>query len=126
MRNPSTENHRIYTLCAASLLLKTGELALAVGRLGAVLALVMMVADVGRNGFDGGVEESGSKRQSGDVLKNVCMLDGLRGRLSPGKGRVAGNKDARNGDGVELILAEATDDDCAGIADIARRRPLRR
>ena len=80
---------------------------------------VVMVADVGWDGFDGGVEEGGAKGEPGDVLKHICMLNSLRGRLSPGEGGVAGDQNSGNGDWVELILTEASDDDHSGVQDIA-------
>jgi len=54
------------------------ELLLSVGRFWAVFAPVMVIADVGGDGFDSGVEEGGAKGEPSDVLKDVRMLHGLR------------------------------------------------
>jgi hypothetical protein len=44
------------------------------------------------------------------------VFDGFGGGFAPGKGGVAGDQDAGNGDGVEALEPEAADDDRAGIA----------
>ena len=74
---------------------------------------------MGGDGLNGGVKEGGTEREAGNVLENVGVFHGFRGRLSPGKGGVAGNQDSGDGDGVEMVEAEATDDDGAGVADVA-------
>src|ERR1700686_1814192 len=76
---------------------------LAVGGSGAVFALVMMFADVGGNGLNGGVQKGGAESQPGNVFKNVGVFDGLGGRFAPGERGVAGDEDSRNGDRIEIF-----------------------
>ena len=47
------------------------------------------------------------------------MLDSIRGGLAPGKGGVSGDKNAGDGQGGEVLLAEAADDDRACIAHVS-------
>ena len=63
-------------------------------------------------------QEHAAEGQAGDVLEHVGVFDGFGGSFAPGKGGVAGHQHAGNGDGIEVVGAEAADDDGAGIADV--------
>jgi hypothetical protein len=84
-----------------------------------MLSAVVVVADVGGDGLNGGVEESGAKGEPSDVLEDVGVLDGFSGRFSPGEGGVTGNQDSGDGNGIEMVEAETADDDGAGVADVS-------
>ncbi len=46
------------------------------------------------------------------------MLDSFRDCFSPDKRGVAGDENAGNGEGVEVLCAEAADDDSGGVSDV--------
>jgi hypothetical protein len=94
-------------------------LSLAVGGLGAVLALVMVFADVGWDGLNGGVEEGGSESQPSNVFENIGIFDCVGWRFSPCEGGMTGNEDSGYRDGVETLSAKTANDDGAGIANVA-------
>ena len=91
---------------------------LPVSSFGTVFAQVMMFGNVGRDSGFWSTEERTSVGEAGDVLKAVGVFDGIGGVFAPGKGGVAGDKDAGDGDGVEVVLAEVLDDNGAGVADV--------
>ena len=91
-----------------------------------MFALVVMLADMDRNGAGFGIQRNGAKGQPGDVFENVGVLDSFSGALAPGKGGMAGDEDTGDGERVESLGTETTDDDRAGVADIGLRRLLRR
>jgi len=84
-----------------------------------VLAEVVMLADVRRDGWGRRSEQHAAEGQTRNVFEHVGVFDGFGCGPAPGEGRVAGDKDAGNGDGVEILCAEAADDDRAGVADVA-------
>src|ERR1700722_7699600 len=86
-----------------------------------MFALVVVLADMGWNRLDAGVEQGGAKRKPGDVLEDVGVLDGFFRRFSPGEGGVAGYKNSGDGNGIKAPGAEPADDDGASTADIAGR-----
>ena len=83
-----------------------------------MFAHVVVLGDVGRDSGFRSAEEDAAEGEPGDVFEHVGVFDGIRGVFAPGEGGVAGDEDAGNGEGVEIVRAEAADDDGAGIADV--------
>jgi len=83
---------------------------LAVGGLGAVLALVVVVGYIPRDAGFGRSEQHAAEGEAGDVLKEVGVLDGFRGGSAPGEGGMAGDQNAGNGDGIKVPRPEAADE----------------
>ena len=76
-------------------------------------------AAIGQFRQAGGTDKAGAEGEPGDVLKNVGVFDGFRSGPSPGKGRMSGDKDAGNGNGVEILGPEAPDNDDSRGMDVA-------
>jgi len=91
-----------------------------------MLALVVMFADVLRNGLNGGIKQTGPEGEPGDVFKDIGMFNRLGRRSSPREGCMAGNKNSGNSDGVKLLGAKTADNDSPCIAYVARRDLLSR
>ena len=91
---------------------------LAIGGFGAMLALVVVFGNIGWDPGLGGPEQDAAECEAGYVLKNIGVLDGVRDCLAPGEWGVSGNKNAGDGEGVEILSAEAADDDSRGVANI--------
>lgn len=92
--------------------------ALPVRGLWAMFAQVMMLGDVFRNSRLCGAEQYAAKGEARDVLEDVSVLNGLGRSLAPGEGCVAGDENARNRDGIKLLLLEQARDDGAGVANV--------
>ena len=91
---------------------------LAVSSFGAMLALVMMFTNVGCKSIRGSTQYDGAVSQPGDEFKQVGMFhSGCRG-LAPGKGRMAGDQDARHSERVKLSLMKEPGNHQAGVQDI--------
>jgi len=86
-----------------------------------MLALIVVFAHVLRNGLNGGIEQTGSEGEPGDVFKDIGMFNCLGRRSSPCERCMAGNKNSGNSDGVKLLGAKTADNDSPRIAYVARR-----
>ena len=91
---------------------------LAVGGLGAVLAEVVVFGNVHRNPGIGRTEEGAAEGETGNVLEDVRMLDGIGWGFAPGEGGMASDKNAGDGEGVQVFRLETPDNDRAGIAHV--------
>ena len=77
-----------------------------------------MFGNVSWNPGLGSPQQYAAEGQSGDVFEHVGILDSGHGGLAPGKGRVAGDENPRNGEGVKVFPAKAADDDRSGVAHV--------
>src|SRR5580692_12743777 len=91
---------------------------LAVGRLLSVFALVVMFAYVGWDSICRRFQQHSPKRQPRNIFEHISVFHGFGGRFPPGKWRVAGNENARYGNRIEALGAEALNDDRARVAHI--------
>lgn len=91
---------------------------LAVGGLGAVLALVVVLADVVGEPCRWSIQSYSAIGEAGDEFEQVGVLDGGGGSFSPGKGRMAGDKDAGDGERIEGAFLEEAGDHCTGVEDV--------
>jgi hypothetical protein len=83
-----------------------------------MFAKVMMLRNVDWNAGLGSPQERAAEGKAGDVFKNIGVFDSGGGVFTPGEGGVAGDKDAGDGDGVEIVFAEVLDNDGTGVADV--------
>jgi hypothetical protein len=94
------------------------KLFLAVSGFWTVFTQVMMLRNVdGDSGF-GSAQERTSEGEAGNVLQTVGVFDGLGGALTPSEWGVAGDKNAGDGNWVQVVLAEVLDDDGTGVPDV--------
>src|ERR1035441_1236356 len=96
----------------------SGHLFLAVGGFRTMLAQVVVLGNVCRDSGSGGAQKRAAEGETGNVLQNVGMFDGICRGFAPGERSVAGYQHAGDGKWVEILSAEAADDDSAGIADV--------
>lgn len=68
-----------------------------------MLSLIVVFADVGGDGACRGIQSNGAEGEAGDVFEDVGVFDGVGGIFAPGKGRMAGDEDSRDGDGVQIL-----------------------
>src|ERR1700739_3187297 len=104
--------------CEKRSVIEEKESSLAVGGFGAVLALVMVLADMGGDGLDGGVEEGGAEGEPGNVFEDVGEFDGIGRGFPPGERSMTGDEDTGDGQRGEALGAKAANDDGAGVADV--------
>ena len=83
-----------------------------------MFALIVVFADVGGETCGGTFEHNGAISQAGYVFEQVGVFDGGCRGLAPGEGSVACDKDAGDGDGVEVLFAEKARDYHAGVEDV--------
>jgi hypothetical protein len=94
---------------------------LPVGGFGAMFALVMVFGDVAGEARCGRAQGDGAVSEAGDVFEQVGVFYSCGWGFSPGKGGVAADQDAGDGDGVEAPFFEEMCDDCAGVEDVGLR-----
>jgi len=83
-----------------------------------VLAKVVVLFHVVRNARLGSSQQHAAEGQPGDVFKDVGVFHGFGGSSAPRKGRMAGNQNAGDGDGIEIFRVKEPNDDCPGVADV--------
>lgn len=91
---------------------------MAVAGFGAVLAPIVVFGNVQWYSGIGRFEKDAAERETGDVFKNIGVLDGFGDGFSPGEGSMAGNEDSGDSDRIKAFGPETADDDCSRIADI--------
>jgi len=64
-----------------------------------------MLGNVGGNSNFGGAKQNAPEGKTSNVLKDIGVLDGIRGILAPGKGCVASDEHAGDGDRIEILIA---------------------
>jgi hypothetical protein len=84
-----------------------------------VFGNVQRQSKFGRAGKIGcGAEEDTAEGKAGNVLEDVGVFNGLGGIFAPRKRSMAGYQHAGDGEGVEILQAEAADDDRTRVVDV--------
>ena len=68
-----------------------------------MLALVVVFGNVHREcRLRTALEQDAAEGEAGDVFEDIGVLDGFGGGFAPGKGSVAGDQNAGDGDGIKV------------------------
>jgi hypothetical protein len=68
-----------------------------------MLAQVVMLENMGVESGLGCPQQNATKGEARDVLENVRVLNGFTRGLAPDEWSVAGDENARNRDGIEIL-----------------------
>ena len=80
-----------------------------------MFALIVVFGYVSGEAICRGAQGDGAPGEAGYVFEQVGVFDGCCWGLAPGERGVAGDEDARDGDGVEVLFPEEAGYDRAGV-----------
>ncbi len=81
-----------------------------------MLAQVVFIQDVLRNGSEGRIQLETAQRHPGAHFQGDAVIKGIHGAAAPGKGGMVELEDRRNMHRVDILITEALDDGVAGVA----------